>query len=364
MLALALAAALGAVPGVRAALPPAPVRVWSVAWAKRLVAPGMLDWKPQQLAAPAVDPTTGVVVVGTSDGWLRAMRPDGRTVWDFQAKGSFEGQPRIEDGVVYAGSDDGHLYAIVLATGVQRWRYDAGEELGTRPLVANGLVYVASLEDTVFAVDAKTGAWKWHHRREPREGFTIRGAASVAMADGAVIAAYSDGTVTALDPGTGAARWERVVAPTGPQLDVDSLQVDGGKVYAAAYSGAVVALDAATGKPVWQWSAKDASRVAVAPGAVVAVTAKEVAALSPVDGRPLWTAPLDGSPGGAPVVAGRWLLVPAGPGGLRVLELASGRTIRVFQPGSGVTAAPGFAKGSGRGYVLSDEGQLVAVDLR
>jgi outer membrane protein assembly factor BamB len=360
--AIALALALGAIPGLRTSLPPAAVHLWSVAWTKRLVAPEMMQWRPVEPAAPAIDPVTGVVVAGTRDGWLHALRPDGSILWEFRAGGAFSGQPRVEGDVVYAGSDDGRLYALVLATGVEKWRYEAGEELGTRPAVANGMLYVASLQDTVFALDAKTGAWKWHRRREPREGFTIRGAASVVAAGGSVFAGYSDGTVAALDPATGAPRWERVVAPAGAQLDVDSIQVDGGKVFAAAYSGAVVALDAATGKPAWQWTSKDASRVAIGRGTVVAVTTSQIVALSSVDGTVVWTAPLDGVPTGEPVVAGKWLLVPAGAGGLRVLELASGRTLRVLQPGSGVSAPPALA--GGRAYVLSNAGQLLALDLR
>jgi hypothetical protein len=61
-------------------------------------------------------------------------------------------------------------------------------------------------------------------------------------------------------------------------------------------------------------------------------------------------------------VAGRWLLVPANGGGLRFLELASGRTVRVLDPGTGVSATPGL--GAGRVYVLSNGGRLVALELR
>jgi len=123
----------------------------------------------------------------------------------------------------------------------------------------------------------------------------------------------------------------------------------------------VVALEAATGKPLWQVLTPDASRVVVAPGALVAVTGASVMALSPADGRVLWTVPLEGTPAGQPLVVGRWLLVPAGGGGLRFMELAAGRTIRVLDPGSGVSATPGLAPG--QAYVLSNAGRLLALDL-
>ncbi|HUL59502.1 MAG TPA: PQQ-binding-like beta-propeller repeat protein [Anaeromyxobacteraceae bacterium] len=360
--ALALALALASVPGLRTALPPVPRRIFAVVWHRPLVAPSMLEWQPLEPAAPAVSPKTGVVIAGTRDGWLHALRKNGSVAWEFQAAGAFSGQPRVDDDAVYVGSDDGHLYALDAASGMQRWHYDAKEELGTRPAVADGTVYVASMEDTIFAVDARTGAWKWHHRRERHEGFTVRGAASVIAEGGVVYGAFSDGFAAALDGATGKPRWERQIAPSGDYLDVDSIQLEGGRLFAAAYSGAVVAVDAATGKPVWQHVSKEVTRVSVGRGFVVAVTPSTVEALSPADGSVVWTTPLDGTPAGEPVIAGKWLLVPAGTSGLRFLELASGRRLRVLQPGTGVNASP--AVNGSRAYVLSNGGDLLALDLR
>jgi len=362
MQALALAIALAASPGVEGRLPAAPLHLWSVAWTRQLVGPAFLEWMPSEPGGPAVDPVTGLVLVGTRDGWLHALRPDGTIVWEFRGAGPFDAAPAIEGDTVYAGSSDGRIYAIGIATGKERWRYDAKEELATRPAVARGTVYVSSLQESIFALDAATGAWKWQYRREKPQGFTIRGAASPAVGEGRVFAGYADGTVVALDPATGAVRWQRQVAPRGDFLDVDSLVLQGGRVYAAAYSGAVVALDAASGDKVWEFAARDATRVAVFPGTVVAVTTSSVHALSPADGSVLWSSPHDGAPRAPPVRAGPWLLVPTGYRGLRVLELATGRPLRLLEPGSGVAAEPAVA--GSRVYVLSNGGRLLALDLR
>lgn len=361
MLALALALALGAGPGVRTSLPPAPVRLYDVAWQRPLVAPRVLEWKPAERGGVAVDPATGIAVLGTRDGWLHALRPDGTIAWEHRAAGDL-GPPAIDGDTVYAGSSDGRLYAIAIATGKERWRYQAEEDLSTRPAVHEGAVYVASQQDTVFCVDATTGAWRWHHRREGKaQGFTIFGAASVVAGPEAVYGAYSDGFAAALDPKTGAVRWERRVSPAGTPADVDALALDGTRLYAAAYSGAVLALDARTGQTLWTYEAPGATQLALAGGVVVAVTTSSVIALSPVDGGAVWTTPLGGAPAGAPVAAGKWLLVPAGRGGLRWIELASGRTLRVFDPGTGVSGAP--ATSGTRVYVLSNGGDLFALDL-
>ena len=60
--------------------------------------------------------------------------------------------------------------------------------------------------------------------------------------------------------------------------------------------------------------------------------------------------------------AGRWLLVPAQDGGLHFVELSTGRTLRIFDGGSGVAGEPGVD--GGRVYVLSNAGFLYALELR
>src|SRR5512133_1780781 len=362
MTALALALALAAGPGVRTSLPPAPVKLYEVAWQRAFVPVKPLDWKPEERGGVTVDPTTKLAIFGTRDGWLHAVWPDGKLAWEFQASGAL-GPVAIEGDTAYVGSVDGRLYAVAIPTGKSRWQYKADEDLTTRPAVAQGAVYVASLQDTLFCVDAATGAWRWHHRRETKapNGFTIFGAAAALVGPDAVYGAYSDGFIAALDPKTGTARWEKQLAPVGEHVDVDGIVLDGGRLYAAAYSGAVLAVDARSGDLAWKAAAPGAARVATAAGLVVAVTATSVVGLSLADGSAVWTVPLRGTPQAAPVTLGKWILVPSGDQGLRWLEAATGRTLRVFEPGTGVSGSPGSI--GRRVYVLSNGGDLFALDL-
>ena len=364
MTALALALALAAGPGVRTSLPPAPVRLYQVAWQRPFVAQKPLEWKPEERGGIAVDQATKLVLFGTRDGWFHAVRPDGTLAWEFRGEGGPFGPPAVDGDTVYVGSTDGRLYAISIPTGKERWRYRTEEDLSTRPAVAKGLVFVASQEDTLFCVEAATGAAKWHHRGEPTTtaaGFTIFGAASAIAGQDIVYASHSDGFAAAIDPEAGATRWKKMLAPASGNLDVDGLALDGGRLYAAAYSGAVLAVDARTGDVVWKANAPGASRVTTAAGLVVAVTTTSVLALSAADGSPVWKVPMRGAPTGDPVAAGKWLLVPTGEQGLLWLETATGRTLRVFDPGSGVSASPAVA--GRRVYVLSNGGDLYALDI-
>jgi outer membrane protein assembly factor BamB len=362
MTSAALVLLLAAAPGLQSQLPAAPRHVFQIAWKRALVAPELGAWRTIEPGGPTIDPATGTVIVGTRDGWLHALRPDGSVAWEFEGAGSFGAQATIDGGVVYAGTSGGVLYAVDLATGKARWRYDAKEELGTRPVVAGGLVLVATYEDMLLAVDAQTGGWRWHHRREKREGFTIRGAAGVVVAGELAFAAYSDGFVAGLELATGKPRWERKVAPDGKYVDVDSLAFGGGRLFAAAYSGAVLALAPDTGKTLWQVALPDATRVAWIDGTLVVVTASAVKGLSPDGGAVLWETALgEGAPASAPVMAGRWLAVSAGPGGLLFLDPATGRLARVLDGGQGIDAAIAVLRG--RGYVLANAGTLFALDL-
>lgn len=363
MTALALALALAASgPGVRTSLPPAPVQLYRVVWQRTFVPPTALEYKIEERGGVAVDPATRLAIFGTRDGWLHAVRPDGTLAWEFQGAGPF-GQPRVDGDTVYVGSTDGRLYAVAIPTGKERWRYQTDEDLTTRPAVAHGLVFVASQQDTLYALDAATGAWKWHHRAEAKAtgGFTIYGAAAAIAGGDVVYVSHSDGLAAAIDAKAGAAMWKKQLAVTGDHLDVDGLALDAGRLYAACYSGSVVAVNARTGEIVWTAAAPGASRVAVAEGLVVAVTASTIDAFSIADGSRAWSVPMRGSPETDPVPAGRWMLVPTGEQGLLWLETASGRVLRVFDPGTGVSASPAIL--GRRVYVLSNGGDLYALDL-
>ena len=355
-----LALVLAALARPPAQLPPAPVRLWTVRWHKQLVAPTALEWRARESGGPAVDTLGGRVVVGTRDGWLRSFTAEGAVAWELELGGRFDAPPRIDGDMVYAGSTDGHLYAVELGGGKLRWKYDAQEEVGTTPTVAGGLVLAMTLQDTLIAVDARTGAWKWHHRRELREGFTIRGAASVLATGELAFGAYSDGTVAALDIITGASRWERKVAPQADFMDVDSLRAQGGRLYAAAYSGAIYALDAQTGQQVWEMKTPAPSRLALAGNLLVAVTTTQVLGIGTQEGAIRWTVPLEGVPAGDPAVVGGRAAVP-NTKGLMFIDTTKGRLMRVFNPGTGVSATPGWL--GERIYVLSNSGDLLALDL-
>ena len=65
-----------------------------------------------------------------------------------------ESSPTVDDGVVYFGSFDNHLYAADAATGDLLWRYATGGSVSSSPRVADGVVYVGSADGQVYALRA------------------------------------------------------------------------------------------------------------------------------------------------------------------------------------------------------------------
>lgn len=360
MLGLVAAVAIAA---VEPPAPPAATNLYRILWTRPLVPKTMLEYRPSEPGGAAVDPATGMVVVGTRDGWVHAFLPDGSLLWDFRAAGGFQAPPLVTGDAVYVGSLDGRLYARDKSTGKERWQYDAKEEMGSQPAAAGGLVYVATLQDTVLALEARSGAFRWHYRREAPGGFTIRGVANPVVEGGALYAGFSDGSVVALDASSGKVRWERKLGPRADFADVDGLAMDEGRLYAAAYSGVVAALEPATGKAIWEVKAPQACRVAAGKGYLAAVTTDKVLFMTGKDGKELWSLPLQGTPTGSPMALGRGLgllLVPNGQG-LLLIDARGARTLRNFTRGEGASSSPVVL--GRRLYLLSNGGELVAVEL-
>lgn len=55
----------------------------------------------------------GLIYAGSESGWLYAVQPDGKLKWKYKTGGSINSSPAIDaGGTLYIGSSDGYLYAI------------------------------------------------------------------------------------------------------------------------------------------------------------------------------------------------------------------------------------------------------------
>jgi outer membrane protein assembly factor BamB len=227
-------------------------------------------------SSPAV--AEGRVFVLSYDGRLHALDAmTGAPLWKFATGGErrFEGrglhgmQPRtqtisdpfdvylsspvVDQGTVYFGSSDGHVYALDAASGALRWKQHTGDNvLHASPALADGRLFIGGFDGRFHALDAATGRVLWQHQAgvDPlmhnQQGFQ----SSPVVAGGTVYTGCRDAHVYAFDATTGALKWK---FPTGTSWVNSTPAVQDGRVHFATSDTALLhAVDAASGQPLWQ----------------------------------------------------------------------------------------------------------------
>ena len=84
-------------------------------------------------------------------------------LWQYPTGGLVVVAPTVADGVVYAGSDDKHVYALDAVTGELLWSFETADVIRSTPTVNGGVVYVGSNDNHVYALDASTGELLWSY---------------------------------------------------------------------------------------------------------------------------------------------------------------------------------------------------------
>ena len=186
--------------------------------------------------------TAGRDANGTYFSPLKDITPENVTrlgfAWDYKL-GTNRGQestPLVIDGVLYATSNFGRVYALDAATGKELWTYDphidgqwaryACCDAVNRGLVAfEGMIYVGALDGWLHAIDARTGVLEWKIDtligRDERKPYTLTGAPllagdTIVIGNAGADFAGARGYVTAYDLRTGAQRWRFFTVPRDP----------------------------------------------------------------------------------------------------------------------------------------------------
>ena len=170
-------------------------------------------------SSPAVS-REGTIFVGSEDGNLYAINPDGTIKWKFKTDNYIESSPAIgADGTIYFGSTDHSVFAVK-ADGTLSWKHDVGDAsdygavVESSPAIgADGTVYVGdgSTENGGFgytgAVDNKVlainpdGTQKWVFTTSSY----VESSPAIG-ADGTVYVGSDDGNLYAINP-DGTERW-------------------------------------------------------------------------------------------------------------------------------------------------------------
>lgn len=127
---------------------------------------GQVKWRfkarREILSSPVV--YKGVVFFGSNDGHLYAVALDsGWSVWKVQTNKPVVSSPCIGEEKIFVGSVNGNLYAYDAASGRERWKFDTGNQITSSPVYDEGTVYFGANNNKLYAVDAKTGKEKWSY---------------------------------------------------------------------------------------------------------------------------------------------------------------------------------------------------------
>lgn len=240
-------------------------------------------------SSPAID-VDGIIYVGSMDGNLYAVKPDGtekwRTggtdgilaspaigvdgtiyfgninhaliavdqatgaeKWRYLAEGTFESSPAIgPDGTIYAGSFDSFLYAVNPDGGL-RWKFETGNVIESSPAVgADGTVYIGSWDHNVYAVNPADGTEKWRFVT----GAMVTSSPTIGS-DGVVYAGSSDNNLYAINP-NGSEKWR--FTSGGAFLSSPAIGPDM-TIYAGSADFSLYAIDPATGVAKWSFASGD-----------------------------------------------------------------------------------------------------------
>ena len=301
--------------------------------------------------------------------------------WRFETGGAVNSTPAILGDTIYAGSGDGHLYAVDRRTGAQRWKFDAGSGVASSPKIAGGTVYFTSRTNTLFAVDATSGAPRWRvdggadlplsWGHESGDHFL----ASPVLDGTNVLFAAGDGIVRQVDA-AGTIRWQTAL---GERIRATPT-LAGGRVFVGTANGHIVALDAQSGTQLWKFATDgvtiDSSKFgfdrhtiqsspAVADGTVVTGARDgKIYALDAASGRVKWTQShgtswIITSPA---IVDGTVYLGSSDAGFVQALQLSDGKEVWKSVTQSPVWSSPAIAGDTL--YTADFLGRLHAIDRR
>lgn len=250
--------------------------------------------KAENVADEAPAPVTDTVEIG-SDRMLQNISA-GRaskildksapgeklTQWEITTNGGIKSSCCLgPDGTVYAGSDDGHLYAI--KDGTALWKYRTGGRIWSSPILgADNKLYVGSNDGKIHALDAGSGYCSWTF---PTGDWVC----SSPCPDGPnkmVFAGSHDGSVYGIRKGKKV--WDY---KTGGKVISSPRMSSEGILYVGSNDHKLYAFDALTGQKKWEFETGGAVESSPCPGkdGIVYVGSKDGKLHAIKDGKELWS---------------------------------------------------------------------------
>ncbi len=202
----------------------------------------------------------GVIYASSNNGLVVAVSADeGRRLWRADLDVEISGGVGVGGGLALVGTETGTVYALDATSGEQRWQSTVSSEVLAAPASNGRVVVVQSIDGRLTGLDAQNGTQLWTYEN-PVPALTLRGTSSPLIIANTVLSAQAGGTVLSLAVDNGTLRWdERVAVPTG-NSDIDRMvDIDGDLIIGEnnlllvpSYQGYFSAIDANTGQTRWR----------------------------------------------------------------------------------------------------------------
>ncbi len=251
-------------------------------------------------AAAFVD---GRIVVTDFNGMVRCLdaTKEGEEIWSYEAASESYAAPNVHDGTVLLTLEAGQLLALDLKTGDRQWEYRIEAPLRCWPTVVEGRVLLAGCDQRLHAVDITTGKEVSGRDIDSQTGSTP------AVMNGNVYFGTEQGTFYSIAAKTMKINWQQ--------------------------------RDPKQGQPIRAAAAVE-RRCVIFPN-----HGKQVTALNPKDGSPLWTFTVRSRVEASPVIAGDLVFLPTKRGRLYAVDVVTGKEKWQYQAGGSFLSSPAVAEG-------------------
>ncbi len=283
----------------------------------------------------------GMVFAGSLDGNLYALTLDrGQKKWHYHTELGFSAPAAVRDGRLFIGDTDGKFYCFEAATGKPLWGAEAGGEIDSGPNFYKDKVLFGSQDATLYCYEAATGKLVWKYAI----GDQIR--CSPTVVEGRAFLAGCDAKLHIIDLDRGeAVKTVEIDSPTG-----STPAVGGTRVFFGTEAGTFFAIDWKAAEIAWQFKSPRnlpfrSSAAVTAEAIIFGGRDKQVYGLDPGDGHELWKFSTRARVDSSPVVVGSRVFVGSSDGRLYALDRATGKKVWDYEAGGDFTASPAVAAG-------------------
>ena len=107
--------------------------------------------------------TTMYILDPKTAGYIPCRTGLGKLNWTFDASGPIRCSPKIAEGHIFIGSDDGNMYAVNILSSRRTWKVETGSPIRSSPFITSDHVYFGTEDGEMLCVDFR-GTVKWRFR--------------------------------------------------------------------------------------------------------------------------------------------------------------------------------------------------------